>query len=115
MFSFTNRNYWRRDGWIWSRSFRTELTRIQVMEVLNLASQLVPTKSLESKPLKGLRVGVSLPSFFSRVTTYYIFSFILIILNLSLCDAVRYGNQVSAEELSSLYGASRANGVGPEV
>ncbi|KAF9622796.1 hypothetical protein IFM89_034031 [Coptis chinensis] len=28
------------------------------LEVLNLASQLVPTESLESKPLKGLRVGV---------------------------------------------------------
>ncbi|KAF5183571.1 Glutamyl-tRNA(Gln) amidotransferase subunit A [Thalictrum thalictroides] len=118
-------------------------------EVPNLASQLVSTESLESKPLKGLKVGlisetlgdgidvgvvstiqaatahleelgctvteVSLPSFSLGLPAYYILASSESSSNLSRYDGVRYGNQVAAEELSSLYGASRANGLGPEV
>ncbi|XP_052619733.1 glutamyl-tRNA(Gln) amidotransferase subunit A, chloroplastic/mitochondrial [Lactuca sativa] len=35
--------------------------------------------------------------------------------NLSRYDGIRYGNQIVSDELSSLYGGSRANGLGPEV
>ncbi|KAF9591061.1 hypothetical protein IFM89_001271 [Coptis chinensis] len=104
---------------------------LQPNKVPNLASQLVPTESLESKPLKGLRVGVicetladgvdvgvvsaiqaaaaHLEELGSTVTELHL-NHLRIYLVMTL-----YGNQVSAEELSSLYGASRANGFGSEV
>ncbi|KAL5725455.1 hypothetical protein ACHQM5_008597 [Ranunculus cassubicifolius] len=118
-------------------------------EVTNLSSHLVSAETLESKPLKGLRVGiiretltdgvdmgivstiqsaashleelgctvteVSLPSFSLGLPAYYILASSESSSNLSRYDGVRYGNQVGAEELSSLYKASRANGLGPEV
>lgn len=117
--------------------------------VPDLVSQLVPVETLESKPLKGLRVGiiretladgvdmgvvstiqsaaahlgdlgcivteVSLPSFSLGLPAYYILASSESSSNLSRYDGVRYGNQVAAEELSALYGASRANGFGYEV
>ncbi|PIA57444.1 hypothetical protein AQUCO_00600283v1 [Aquilegia coerulea] len=58
---------------------------------------------------------VSLPSFSLGLPAYYILASSESSSNLSRYDGVRYGNQVAAEELSSLYGASRANGLGSEV
>ncbi|OVA09029.1 Amidase [Macleaya cordata] len=118
-------------------------------EVPNFASQFISTEFSESKPLKGLRVGiisetlgdgvdvpvastikaaashleelgcavteVSLPSFSLGLPAYYILASSESSSNLSRYDGVRYGNQVAAEELNSLYGDSRANGFGPEV
>lgn len=59
---------------------------------------------------------VSLPSFSLGLPAYYILASSEASSNLSRYDGVRYGNQaVTANELSSLYGDSRANGFGPEV
>ncbi|XP_058096524.1 glutamyl-tRNA(Gln) amidotransferase subunit A, chloroplastic/mitochondrial isoform X1 [Magnolia sinica] len=118
-------------------------------EVPDYASQLKSAELLESKPLKGLRVGlihetlgdgvdggvissikaaashfeelgsvvteVSLPSFSLGLPAYYILASSESSSNLSRYDGVRYGKQVAVDELSSLYGDSRANGFGPEV
>ncbi|KAF8411097.1 hypothetical protein HHK36_003636 [Tetracentron sinense] len=118
-------------------------------EVPDFAAQFISENFLESKPLKGLRVGmisetlgdgvdkgvissirvaashleelgcivteVSLPSFSLGLPAYYILASSESSSNLSRYDGVRYGNQVAADELISLYGASRANGFGPEV
>ncbi|XP_008798214.1 glutamyl-tRNA(Gln) amidotransferase subunit A, chloroplastic/mitochondrial isoform X1 [Phoenix dactylifera] len=118
-------------------------------EVSDYAPQLVSLDHLESKPLKGLRVGVirettgegvdvgvmssvqaaashleqlgsivtevSLPSFSLGLPAYYILASSEASSNLSRYDGVRYGYQAAADELSSLYGDSRANGFGPEV
>ncbi|XP_047951144.1 glutamyl-tRNA(Gln) amidotransferase subunit A, chloroplastic/mitochondrial [Salvia hispanica] len=118
-------------------------------EVPDYASQFVPLDYLESKPLKGLRVGVihetlgngvdsevvssvrsavshleelgctvsevSLPSFSLGLPAYYILASSESSSNLSRYDGVRYGNQVFGEELKSLYGDSRAEGLGSEV
>ncbi|KAF6160020.1 hypothetical protein GIB67_033104, partial [Kingdonia uniflora] len=117
-------------------------------EVPNFASQFVSTE-FESKPLKGLRIGViretlrdgvgaevvstiqtaashleelgcivtevSLPSYSLGLPAYYILASSESSSNLSRYDGVRYGNQVAAEELNSLYVDSRANGLGSEV
>ncbi|KAG6420726.1 hypothetical protein SASPL_117263 [Salvia splendens] len=118
-------------------------------EVPDYASQFVPLDYMESKPLKGLRVGVihetlgngvdsevvssvrsavshleelgctvsevSLPSFSLGLPAYYILASSESSSNLSRYDGVRYGNQVFGEELKSLYGDSRAEGLGSEV
>ncbi|KAK9090713.1 hypothetical protein Sjap_023890 [Stephania japonica] len=118
-------------------------------EVPEFTSQLEPAEFLDSKPLKGLRVGVisetlgdgvdsgtvssiqaaashfeelgcivkevSMPSFSLGLPAYYILASSESSSNLSRYDGIRYGNQIAAEELSSLYGASRANGFGSEV
>ncbi|XP_031477337.1 glutamyl-tRNA(Gln) amidotransferase subunit A, chloroplastic/mitochondrial [Nymphaea colorata] len=118
-------------------------------DVPKYASELSPKEYLESKPLKGLRVGViretlgegvdlsvassvqgavshleelgaavrevSVPSFDLGLPAYYILASSEASSNLSRYDGVRYGNQVSAGELRSVYGNSRANGFGPEV
>lgn len=115
----------------------------------DFASQFAPRDSLESQPLKGLRVGliyetlgdgvdaevissiqsaashleglgctvteVSFPSFSLGLPAYYILASSESSSNLSRYDGVRYGNQVFADELSSLYGDSRAKGFGSEV
>ncbi|KAK7245472.1 hypothetical protein RIF29_40318 [Crotalaria pallida] len=119
------------------------------LDVPNFQSHFVSASSLESKPLKGLRVGliretiddgvdsgvisairaaalhfeelgctvneVSLPSFSLGLPAYYILASSESSSNLSRYDGVRYGNQVSADELDSLYGNSRAQGFGSEV
>ncbi|KAK1283865.1 hypothetical protein QJS10_CPB21g00668 [Acorus calamus] len=119
------------------------------IEVPDYASQLVPMDHFESKPLKGLRVGmiretlgdgvdagvvssiqaaavhleelgctvteVSMPSFSLGLPAYYILATSESSSNLSRYDGVRYGNQIAADEINSLYGDSRANGFGPEV
>ncbi|GLT38776.1 hypothetical protein SLA2020_130020 [Shorea laevis] len=58
---------------------------------------------------------VSLPSFSLGLPAYYILASSESSSNLSRYDGVRYGNQVSADELNSLYEDSRAKGFGPEV
>ncbi|KAL4203376.1 hypothetical protein AMTRI_Chr01g103680 [Amborella trichopoda] len=58
---------------------------------------------------------VSLSSFSLGLPSYYILASSEASSNLSRYDGVRYGNQVLADELRSLYGVSRANGFGPEV
>ncbi|URE25489.1 hypothetical protein MUK42_20142 [Musa troglodytarum] len=118
-------------------------------EVPDYASCLISIDQFDSKPLKGLRIGmitetmgngvdmgvvssikaaalhleelgavlteVSLPSFSLGLPAYYILASSEASSNLSRYDGVRYGNQVAADELISLYGDSRANGFGPEV
>ncbi|XP_057741715.1 glutamyl-tRNA(Gln) amidotransferase subunit A, chloroplastic/mitochondrial [Arachis stenosperma] len=118
-------------------------------DVPNFLSHFVSASSFESKPLKGLRVGliretigdgvdagvisaihsaashfeelgcsvneVSLPSFSLGLPAYYILASSESSSNLSRYDGIRYGNQVYADELDSLYGSSRANGFGSEV
>ncbi|XP_059301266.1 glutamyl-tRNA(Gln) amidotransferase subunit A, chloroplastic/mitochondrial-like [Lycium ferocissimum] len=118
-------------------------------EVPDFASQFIASDQLDSKPLKGLRVGliretiedgvdpevissirgaashleelgctvteVSLPSFSLGLPAYYILASSESSSNLSRYDGVRYGKQVVAEELNSLYGESRAEGLGSEV
>ncbi|KAJ0988323.1 hypothetical protein J5N97_006679 [Dioscorea zingiberensis] len=64
----------------------------------------------------GSRVTeVSLPSFDLGLPAYYILATSEASSNLSRYDGVRYGSQVAAEELGSLYGDSRAKGLGSEV
>lgn len=58
---------------------------------------------------------VSLPSFSLGLPAYYILALSESSSNLSRYDGVRYGNQVFADELNSLYGDSRAEGLGSEV
>ncbi|KAL9160489.1 hypothetical protein ABFS82_08G203800 [Erythranthe guttata] len=58
---------------------------------------------------------VSLPSFSLGLPAYYILASCESSSNLSRYDGVRYGNQVFGDELSSLYGDSRAQGFGSEV
>ncbi|MFS8000952.1 putative glutaminyl-tRNA synthase (glutamine-hydrolyzing) [Helianthus anomalus] len=58
---------------------------------------------------------VSLPSFSLGLPAYYVLASSESSSNLSRYDGVRYGNQIVSDELSSLYGGSRANGFGPEV
>ncbi|WVY93377.1 hypothetical protein V8G54_032465 [Vigna mungo] len=118
-------------------------------EVPDFQFHFVSMSSLESKPLKGLRVGliretidkgvdagvisairaaamhfeelgcsvneVSLPSFSLGLPAYYILAVSESSSNLSRYDGIRYGNQVYADELDSLYGGSRAEGFGSEV
>ncbi|KAF7815761.1 glutamyl-tRNA(Gln) amidotransferase subunit A, chloroplastic/mitochondrial [Senna tora] len=118
-------------------------------DVPNFIPHFAPVSSLESKPLKGLRIGliretledgvdtgvvsairaaalhfeelgcsvneVSLPSFSLGLPAYYILASSESSSNLSRYDGVRYGNQVFADELNSLYGDSRAEGFGSEV
>ncbi|XP_004248204.1 glutamyl-tRNA(Gln) amidotransferase subunit A, chloroplastic/mitochondrial [Solanum lycopersicum] len=118
-------------------------------EVPDFASQFTARDHLDSKPLKGLRVGlirdtiedgvdpdvissirgaashleelgctvteVSLPSFSLGLPAYYILASSESSSNLSRYDGVRYGKQVFADELNSLYGESRAGGLGAEV
>ncbi|XP_039125285.1 glutamyl-tRNA(Gln) amidotransferase subunit A, chloroplastic/mitochondrial [Dioscorea cayenensis subsp. rotundata] len=58
---------------------------------------------------------VSLPSFDLGLPAYYILASSEASSNLSRYDGVRYGSQVAADELGSLYGDSRAKGFGGEV
>ncbi|KAK4766486.1 hypothetical protein SAY87_008128 [Trapa incisa] len=58
---------------------------------------------------------VSLPSFSLGLPAYYILASSESSSNLSRYDGIRYGNQVAAEGLNSLYGNSRALGFGAEV
>lgn len=115
----------------------------------DFASQFIPNDYLDSKPLKGLRVGViretladgvdsgvisslqgsvshledlgctisevSFPSFSLGLPAYYILASSESSSNLARYDGVRFGNQVFADELSSLYWDSRAQGFGSEV
>lgn len=119
------------------------------LHVPDFTSQFISKDLLESKPLKGLRVGVicetlddgvdpevislvrgaashleelgcivtevSLPSFSLGLPAYYILASSESSSNLSRYDGVRYGNQVVADEINSLYGDSRAKGFGSEV
>ncbi|XP_073526356.1 uncharacterized protein [Phyllobates terribilis] len=118
-------------------------------EVPDFTSPLKSIDSFESKPLKGLRVGliretvedgvdqeiissirlaaahledlgcsvteVSLPSFSLGLPAYYILASSESSSNLARYDGIRYGNQITADELASVYGDSRANGFGSEV
>ncbi|KAK4275522.1 hypothetical protein QN277_018590 [Acacia crassicarpa] len=118
-------------------------------DVPDFGSHFVSATSWESKPLKGLRIGliretledgvesgvvsairaaalhfeelgctvneVSLPSFSLGLPAYYILASSESSSNLSRYDGIRYGKQVFADELSSLYGDSRAEGFGSEV
>ncbi|VFQ95561.1 unnamed protein product [Cuscuta campestris] len=118
-------------------------------EVQVFTSQIISDDNLESKPLKGLKVGViretiedgidhelissigaaarhleelgctvtevSLPHFSLGLPAYYILASSESSSNLSRYDSIRYGNQAVADELTSLYGESRAKGFGSEV
>ncbi|KAL7000616.1 Carbon--nitrogen ligases with glutamine as amido-N-donor [Sarracenia purpurea var. burkii] len=118
-------------------------------KVPDFTSQFISKDLLDSKPLRGLRVGViretiddgvdpevisslrgaashleelgclvtevSLPSFSLGLPAYYILASSESSSNLSRYDGVRYGNQVVADEINSLYADSRAKGFGSEV
>lgn len=118
-------------------------------KVSNFTPQFIAKEFLESKPLKGLKVGViretigdgvdsevvssihgavahmeelgctvtevSLPSFSLGLPAYYILASSESSSNLSRYDGIRYGNISASDELSSLYGDSRAQGFGSEV
>ncbi|CAO2814597.1 unnamed protein product [Amaranthus hypochondriacus] len=58
---------------------------------------------------------VSLPSFSTGLPAYYVLASSESSSNLSRYDGIRYGNQVTAEELTYVYGGSRASGFGAEV
>lgn len=58
---------------------------------------------------------VSLPSFSLGLPAYYILASSEASSNLSRYDGIRYGRQVSADDLNELYGDSRSNGLGHEV
>ncbi|RAL47522.1 hypothetical protein DM860_011260 [Cuscuta australis] len=58
---------------------------------------------------------VSLPHFSLGLPAYYILASSESSSNLSRYDSIRYGNQAVADELTSLYGESRAKGFGSEV
>ncbi|KAL9244439.1 hypothetical protein vseg_018214 [Gypsophila vaccaria] len=58
---------------------------------------------------------VSLPSFSLGLPAYYVLASSEASSNLSRYDCVRYGNQVEGDELTSIYGDSRAKGFGAEV
>ncbi|TKW06894.1 hypothetical protein SEVIR_7G270900v4 [Setaria viridis] len=58
---------------------------------------------------------VSLPSFSLGLPAYYILASSEASSNLSRYDGIRYGRQVSADDLNEVYGESRANGLGHEV
>ncbi|KAG8043653.1 hypothetical protein GUJ93_ZPchr0458g22872 [Zizania palustris] len=68
-------------------------------DVPDYKSELIPLDLLESKPLNA----------------YYILASSEASSNLSRYDGIRYGRQVSADDLNGLYGGSRANGLGHEV
>eukprot|EP00268_Persea_americana_P003420 TRINITY_DN11037_c0_g1_i1.p1 TRINITY_DN11037_c0_g1~~TRINITY_DN11037_c0_g1_i1.p1 ORF type:complete len:558 (-),score=117.13 TRINITY_DN11037_c0_g1_i1:307-1980(-) len=65
--------------------------------------------------LGSIVTEVSLPSFSLGLPAYYILASSESSSNLSRYDGIRYGNQVAADELNSLYKDSRAKGFGPEV
>ncbi|CAD6262040.1 unnamed protein product [Miscanthus lutarioriparius] len=65
--------------------------------------------------LGSLVEEVSLPSFSLGLPAYYILASSEASSNLSRYDGIRYGRQVSADDLNELYGESRANGLGHEV
>eukprot|EP01018_Ginkgo_biloba_P038467 Gb_27401 [translate_table: standard] len=113
------------------------------------AAKLVPAEELDSKPLKGIKIGiiretmgdgvdsgvistiqaaalhleelgaalreVSLSSFPLGLPAYYVLAPSEASSNLARYDSVRYGCQVPADDLESMYGGSRAKGFGPEV
>ncbi|CAI9090258.1 OLC1v1024991C1 [Oldenlandia corymbosa var. corymbosa] len=115
----------------------------------DFTSQFTSVDDMESKPLRGLRVGViretledgvdstvvsslqyaashledlgctisevSFPSFSLGLPAYYILASSESSSNLARYDGVRFGNQISVDGLSSLYGNSRAQGFGAEV
>ncbi|KAL8257970.1 hypothetical protein R6Q59_030011 [Mikania micrantha] len=58
---------------------------------------------------------VSLPSFSLGLPAYFVLASSESSSNLSRYDGIRYGNQTVSDELSAVYGGSRANGFGPEV
>ncbi|KAL5213699.1 hypothetical protein ABZP36_002851 [Zizania latifolia] len=58
---------------------------------------------------------VSLPSFCLGLPAYYILASSEASSNLSRYDGIRYGRQISADDLNELYGGSRANSLGHEV
>ncbi|KAI5010180.1 hypothetical protein ZWY2020_012317 [Hordeum vulgare] len=58
---------------------------------------------------------VSMPSFSLGLPAYYILASSEASSNLSRYDGIRYGRQVSADDLNELYGNSRASGLGHEV
>ncbi|KAH9295689.1 hypothetical protein KI387_039277, partial [Taxus chinensis] len=118
-------------------------------EVPDYSSKLVPVEALDSKPLKGIKVGiireamgegvdsgvistiqaavlhleelgatlreVSLASFSLGLPAYYVLAPSEASSNLARYDSVRYGCQVPADDLESMYGVSRAKGFGSEV
>nr|GMD60715.1 glutamyl-tRNA(Gln) amidotransferase subunit A, chloroplastic/mitochondrial [Ipomoea batatas] len=107
-------------------------------EIPDFTSQFISQDNLESKPLKGLRVGVIRetieegvdPEVISSIrgaashleelgctVTEVFFShwFPYLCICTSAVAMFRYGNQVVADELNSLYGGSRAKGFGSEV
>uniref|UniRef100_A0A0C9S9P3 TSA: Wollemia nobilis Ref_Wollemi_Transcript_7276_1571 transcribed RNA sequence n=1 Tax=Wollemia nobilis TaxID=56998 RepID=A0A0C9S9P3_9CONI len=118
-------------------------------EVPDYSAKLVPLEALDSKPLKGVKVGiiretmregvdsgvitsiqaaalhlaelgatlreVSLESFHLGLPAYYVLAPSEASSNLARYDGVRYGCQVSADDLESMYGGTRAKGFGPEV
>ncbi|XP_057865765.2 glutamyl-tRNA(Gln) amidotransferase subunit A, chloroplastic/mitochondrial isoform X2 [Cryptomeria japonica] len=118
-------------------------------EVPDYPSKLLPIEALDSKPLKGIKVGiiretlgegvdtgvissiqtaalhleelgatlreVSLASFSLGLPAYYVLASSEASSNLARYDNVRYGHQVPADDLESMYGGSRAKGFGPEV
>lgn len=118
-------------------------------EVPDYAAKLVPVEAFDSKPLKGIRIGViretmgdgvdsgvissiqtsalrleelgaavtevSLSSFPLGLPAYYVLAPSEASSNLARYDGIRYGCQVPADDLESMYGSSRAKGFGQEV
>ncbi|KAF9591050.1 hypothetical protein IFM89_001260 [Coptis chinensis] len=81
-------------------------------KVPNLASQLVPTESLESKPLKGLRVGVICETLADGVDVGVVSAIQAAAAHL---EELGMETKFQPKSLVHFYGASRANGFGSEV
>ncbi|KAL2322579.1 hypothetical protein Fmac_026958 [Flemingia macrophylla] len=96
-------------------------------DVPDFLSHFVSVSSLESKPLKGLRVGLICETIGDGVDAGVISAIRTSALHFEELGCIvnelgfnpfymfRYGNQDYADELDSLYGGSRAKGFGSEV
>ncbi|KAL5981124.1 hypothetical protein ACLOJK_029044 [Asimina triloba] len=76
---------------------------------------LIQAAASHFEELGSVVTEVAIPSFSLGLPAYYILASSESSSNLSRYDGVRYGNQIATDDLSSLYGDSRANGFGPEV
>ncbi|KAG6482079.1 hypothetical protein ZIOFF_058706 [Zingiber officinale] len=75
----------------------------------------IKAAALHLEELGATITEVSLPSFSLGLPAYYVLASSEASSNLSRYDGVRYGNRATVDELNSLYGDSRADGLGPEV
>uniref|UniRef100_J3M1W8 ABC transmembrane type-1 domain-containing protein n=1 Tax=Oryza brachyantha TaxID=4533 RepID=J3M1W8_ORYBR len=104
-------------------AWRLALLSVAVIPAIAFAGGLyaytltgLTSKSRESYANAGVVAEqVSLPSFSLGLPAYYKLASSEACSNLSRYDGIRYGRQVSADDLNELYGGSQANGLGHEV